>query len=81
MRSLLSVSMPAATLKRLKKRAKEKKMSVSAYLVSLFVEDDADHLITEKELLAFAKEAEKEVHSGKTKKLRKAEDLLLPELP
>ncbi len=49
MRSVLSISIPTATLRSLKKKAKDKEMTVSAYIVRLIVEEE--HLISEEELL------------------------------
>jgi predicted DNA-binding protein len=79
MRSVLSVSIPAATLRRLKKKAKDEDMTVSAYIVRLV--DEEEGAITEEELLAFAKEAEEDVRTGKAKRLKSPQDLLLPKLP
>jgi predicted DNA-binding protein len=82
MRSVLSISLPSATLKSLKKKAKDKDMTVSAFVLKVIELDMQDeHHITEEDLLAFAEEAKNDVLSGKSKKLRSPEDLLLPELP
>lgn len=81
MRSVLSVSIPAATLHRLKKKAKDQDITVSAYIQRIVLQDQEEDLMTEDQLLAFANEAERDVRTGKTKRLKKPEDLLLPELP
>lgn len=65
MRSLLSVSMPAATLKRLKKKAKAKKLSVSAYIVHLVEEEEK--MIPEEELLKDIKQGRKDWKAGKVR--------------
>lgn len=82
MRSVLSISISPVAVRRIKKRAKARGMTVSAYLVKIIDMDDTEeHTTTEDEMLAFAKEAERDVRSGKAKKLKKPTDLLLPELP
>lgn len=57
-------------------------MTVSGFVLHVIdLDEQEEHVTTEEELLAFAEEAQKDVRSGKTKKLRSPEDLLLPELP
>ncbi len=80
MRSVLSISIPPKKLALLKKRAKSEGMTISAYVLQK-VDEEMDAEISEKELLQYAAEAEDDVRTGKTKKLLKPEDLLLPELP
>lgn len=77
MRSLLSVSMPVATLKRLKKKAKDKKVSVSAYIVRLLEEDE--YLISEEELLEDIRQGQEDYKNGKYRSMGpndKIEDFL-----
>lgn len=73
MRAVLSVSMPTATLRRLKKKAKDKEMTVSAYLVRLVDEDE--HLISEEELLEDIRVSEKEIREEKGVILRSDDDI------
>ena len=80
MRSVLSISIPPKKLASIKKRAKSEGMTISAYVIHK-IDEDIEHLITEEELLEYAKEAREDLRHGRVKKLRSPEDLLLPELP
>ena len=74
MRSILTLSVPPKMLKSLKRKAKRKGVSVS-YYVRVVLEHE-ENIISEKELLARCKEAEKNYREGKTKVLRSLTDLL-----
>lgn len=75
MRQVLSLSLPAADVRQIKSLAKKRGYeSISAYIKHLFKEDE--DLISEKELLAAVREADKEYAAGKSVKARSIADLL-----
>ncbi len=81
MRAVLSISIPPHKLAKLKKRAELQNMTVSAYVIGKIEEDDYEEVITEEDVLIYAKEAKKDFLVGNVKKLSSPQDLLLPELP
>jgi hypothetical protein len=74
MRSILNISLPAATKKVILSRAKKAKKSISAYI--LYTIELAESLIQEDELVAMATKAEKDYQAGKTSKLTSLSDLM-----
>lgn len=74
MRSILSISLPAEKKKELEKRAKASKKTVSGYIVQILELEKS--LISEDEIIAKAKKAEKDYKTGKTKKLTGLSDLM-----
>lgn len=74
MRAILNISMPLAEKKKIEKRAKKAKKTVSAYI--LYALQLEQSLIQEDELIEIIKQAEKDHREGKTKKLRSLEDLM-----
>ena len=76
MRQVLSISLPGDVIKNIKKRVKNEGFnSVSEYFKYLFKMDTED-VISEKELLIAAKQAEKDYKKGKLKKLNSLSDLI-----
>ena len=76
MRQVLSISLPGDVIKNIKKRVKNEGFnSVSEYFKYLFKMDTED-VISEKELLISAKQAEKDYKKGKLKKLNSLSDLI-----
>ncbi len=73
MRSILTVSLPPDKLAALKKRAKKRGVSVSYYVRMVLEHEGA--IISEEQLLASCKEAEKEYREGKTRVLRSFREL------
>lgn len=63
MRSVLSISIPPKKLAALKKRAKSKGMTISAYAIRVF--DEEEHLISEEELLEDIRQGRKDFKEGK----------------
>jgi len=75
MRQVLSISLPATEVKQLKRRAKARGYtSVSSYVHELLKADT--HLISEAELLAAVKEAQKEYDEGRCVTANSIADLL-----
>lgn len=74
MRAILNISMPIAEKKKIEKRAKKAKKTVSAYI--LYALQLEQSLIQEDELIEIIKQAEKDHVKGNTKKLRSLEDLM-----
>lgn len=74
MRSVLTISIPEEKKKEIERRAKKAGKSVSAYIISIL--DYQSTLITEDEILAMAKEADREYDAGKTKVLKSLKDLM-----
>lgn len=74
MRSILSLSLPQEQRKELESRAKKANKTLSAYVLDALA--IMKELISEEELLAMAKEAEKDYKKGKTKKLESLADLM-----
>ena len=74
MRSVLSISLPQKIKKEIQERAKKSKKTVSAYFIDIFELERS--LISEKELLEIAIQAEKDYKTGKTKKLESLSDLI-----
>ena len=74
MREVLSISVSKEEKKKILARAKKSGKNVSAYILyALEVEND---LISEDELLAIAKRAEKDYRDGNTKELSSLADLM-----
>lgn len=63
MRSVLSISIPPKKLTVLKKRAKSRGMTVSAYLLRIV--DEEERLITEEALLEDIRQSEKDFAAGR----------------
>lgn len=74
MRSLLTISLPPDRVAALKKKAKKRGVSVS-YYVRMVLEHE-ESIISEEQLIARCKEAEKNYREGKTKVLRSLTDLM-----
>jgi len=76
MREVLSISLPAATIVKIKKTAKDRGYdSVSEYIQRLVIED-RDDIISEKELLKDIKSSESDYKKGKTRVLKSLRELL-----
>ncbi len=76
MRQVLSISLQEDIIKDVKKRVKNCGFkSISEYFKYLFKMDTED-VISEKELLVAAKQAEKDYKNGKLKKLNSLSDLI-----
>ena len=73
MRSILTLSMPADMLKKLKNKAKKKGVSVS-YYVRMVIEHE-ENIISEEDLLKYCKEADEEYRTGKTRVLQNIKEL------
>lgn len=73
MRSILNISLPQDKKLEIEKRAQKAGKTVSAYILSI-VELEKE-LISEDELVAMAKEADREYKAGKTKVLKSLKDL------
>lgn len=63
MRSVLSISLPAKQAAALKRRAKSKGMTISAYALKVFQQDE--YLISEEELLKDIEQNRKDLKAGK----------------
>lgn len=74
MRAILNLSMPLAEKKKIEKRAKMAKKTVSAYVLDSLKFQET--WIQEDELVEIVKQAEKDHKEGKTKRLRSLEDLM-----
>ena len=76
MRQVLSISLPGSMIKNIKKKVKNEGFnSVSEYFKYLFRMDTED-VISEKEILIAAKQAEEDYKKGKLKKLNSLSDLI-----
>lgn len=73
MRAILNISLPAEEKKKIEKRAKKAKMTISLYILQAVRLEQL--LIQEDELFAMARQAEKDYKSGNTKKLKSLADL------
>ena len=74
MRKILSASFPAKVVVDIKKRAKEKNVSVSSYFLYLYeIEKD---MIGEEELVALRDQARSDYKHGKTMAVRSLADLM-----
>ena len=73
MRSVLSISISPVAVRRIKKRAKAKGMTVSAYLVRLA--DVEETMISEEELMEDIRQGEEDRRQGKGTILRSDEDV------
>ncbi len=76
MRSILTLSLPADVLMRLKEKARLAGMSVSAYVRRVLAYEE--QLITEDELLERSRDAQKNYKKGKVKTLKNVDDLDKP---
>lgn len=75
MREILTLSLPQATTKIIKKRVEERGFStVSGYIQYLL--DTDDELISAEDLLKMSKKAERDYKKGKTYKLKSLSDLM-----
>lgn len=74
MRAVLNISIPLQEKKRVERRAKKAKKTVSAYV--LFALKLEENLISEDELVRMAKQAERDYKAGRTYELKSLEDLL-----
>jgi len=74
MRSVLAISIPAPEKETLEERAKKARKTVSAYVLDAL--NLMEQLISEDELVAMAKTAEKNYKKGKTKELKSLADLI-----
>lgn len=74
MRSVLTISLPAETKKEVEKRARIARKSTSRYILDTL--EMVDQMISEDELLAMSKEAERNYKLGKTKVLKSLKDLI-----
>ncbi len=73
MRAILSLSIPPKKLASLKKRAKNNRMTISAYVMRVINEEE--HLMSEEELLQDIRIGEKEYREGKCAVLRSDKDI------
>ncbi len=73
MRTILSISFPADKAAKMKKKAKRAGLTPSAYLLRLYLNEE--HLITEDELLQYAKEAEDDLKHGRCTVLKTKADI------
>lgn len=74
MRSVLSISLPNKDVKEIKIRAQKVGKTVSAYILSVVRLEK--NLISEDELVEWAKEAQKDYKNKKTKVLKSLKDLM-----
>lgn len=74
MRAILNISLPEEKKKAIEKRAKKSGLTISSYI--LYTVGLEEKLISEDELAERIKEAEKNYHKGKAKKLRSLADLI-----
>ncbi len=74
MRGILTASLPPEVIAHIRSKAKKKGVSISQLILHLFhLEKD---MISEEELLASLKEAEKEHRQGKTRRVHSLRDLM-----
>lgn len=74
MRSVLAISVPAPQKEAIEKRAKKARKTVSAYVIDAL--NIMEQMISEDELAAMAKTAEKNYKKGKTRELKSLADLI-----
>lgn len=74
MRQVLSTSFPANVISDIKKRAKEKNVSVSSYFLHLY--EIEKEMISEGDLLERAEQAKENYKKGKVMKINSLADLM-----
>lgn len=74
MRSVMSISLPSEQKAEIERRAKKAGKSISSYII--YAVSLEQNLISEDELVAMSKQAEKDYAQGKAKKLASLADLL-----